>query len=182
MKVIAFAEMRRVVSLKQTDVSEVRTASGALMIKAVPTSETWSTSTRLQGAMSQKSVIFIILDCRGMRWRENGGSCTMRNFVIFTHPQISLGKSSQGEWGGRGMWHAWERREKCTRLWRESLKERDRFEDQGVGGKIWSEWSLGRLPWGGCGLDSNGSGQGPVVGFCECGDEPPGSCATELVS
>jgi hypothetical protein len=39
MKVIAFTEMRRVVSLKQTDVSEVRTASGAL-IKAVPTSET----------------------------------------------------------------------------------------------------------------------------------------------
>jgi hypothetical protein len=25
------------------------------------------------------------------------GSCTMRNFIICTHPQISLGKSSQGE-------------------------------------------------------------------------------------
>jgi hypothetical protein len=33
-----------------------------------------------------------------------------------------------------------------------------------------------------CGLDSTGSGQGPVVGCCECGDEPSGSCATELVS
>jgi hypothetical protein len=32
---------------------------------------------------------------------ENGGSCTMRNFIICTHPQISLGKSSQGnEVGG----------------------------------------------------------------------------------
>jgi hypothetical protein len=32
------------------------------------------------------------------------------------------------------------------------------------------------------GLDSTGSGQGPVAGCCECGDEPSGSCATELVS
>jgi hypothetical protein len=30
-------------------------------------------------------------------------------------------------------------------------------------------------------MDSTGSGQGPVVGCCECGDEPSGSCATELV-
>jgi hypothetical protein len=37
------------------------------------------------------------------------------------------------------------------------------------------------LVWG-CGLDSTGSGQGPVTGCCECGDEPSGSCATELVS
>jgi hypothetical protein len=35
--------------------------------------------------------------------------------------------------------------------------------------------------WG-CELDSTGSGQGPVAGCCECGDEPSGSCATELVS
>jgi hypothetical protein len=34
---------------------------------------------------------------------------------------------------------------------------------------------------GGCGLDSVVSGQGPVAGCCECGDEPSGSCATELV-
>jgi hypothetical protein len=34
---------------------------------------------------------------------------------------------------------------------------------------------------GGCGLDSTGSGQGPVAGCCECGVEPSGSCATELV-
>jgi hypothetical protein len=32
------------------------------------------------------------------------------------------------------------------------------------------------------GLDSTGSGQGPVAGCCECGDEPSGSCATELVN
>jgi hypothetical protein len=32
----------------------------------------------------------------------------------------------------------------------------------------------------GCGLDSTGSGQGPVAGCCECGDEPSGFFATEL--
>jgi hypothetical protein len=35
--------------------------------------------------------------------------------------------------------------------------------------------------WGGRGLDSTVSGQGLVAGCCECGDEPSGSCATELV-
>jgi hypothetical protein len=41
------------------------------------------------------------------------------------------------------MWHAWERKEKCTRFWWESQKERDHSEDQGVGGKMGSEWILG---------------------------------------
>jgi hypothetical protein len=48
------------------------------------------------------------------------------------------------------MWHAWERRENYTRFWWESPKERDHLEDQGVGGKMGSEWILGRLAWGGC--------------------------------
>jgi hypothetical protein len=89
------------------------------------------------------------LDLRGMRWRENEGTYTMRNFIICTHPQISLGRSSQGEWGGRGMWHTWGRREKCTRFWWDSTKERDHWEDQGVGGKMGREWFLRRLAWGG---------------------------------
>jgi hypothetical protein len=38
---------------------------------------------------------------------------------------------------------------------------------------------LGRLAWG-CGLDSIVSGQGPVAGCYECGDEPSSSCATEV--
>jgi hypothetical protein len=37
------------------------------------------------------------------------------------------------------------------------------------------------LAWG-CGLDSTGPGKGWVAGRCECGDEPSGSCTTELVS
>jgi hypothetical protein len=38
---------------------------------------------------------------------------------------------------------------------------------------------LREIGLGVCGLDSSGSGQGPVAGCCECGDEPSGSCATE---
>jgi hypothetical protein len=60
------------------------------------------------------------------------------------------------------MWHAWERREKCTKFWWESPKEGDHPIDQGVGGKKGSEWILGKLSWG-CELDSTGSGQGPVA-------------------
>jgi hypothetical protein len=41
---------------------------------------------------------------------------------------------------------------------------------------------LRELGLGGRGLDSTGSGQGPAAGCCDCGDEPSGSCATELVS
>jgi hypothetical protein len=46
------------------------------------------------------------------------------------------------------MWHAWERREKCTRFWWESPREGDYLEDQGVGRKMGPEWILGRLAWG----------------------------------
>jgi hypothetical protein len=31
-------------------------------------------------------------------------------------------------------------------------------------------------------VDSPGSGQGPLAGSCECGDEPLGSGTTELVN
>jgi hypothetical protein len=68
-----------------------------------------------------------------------------------------------------------------ARFWWESPKERDHLEDQGVGGKMGSEWILGILAWG-CGLNSTGSGQGPVAGCCECGDELSVFFATELVS
>jgi hypothetical protein len=79
------------------------------------------------------------------------------------------------------MWHAWERREKCTRFLWKIPKEKDRLKHHSVDGKMGLEWMLGKLA-GGCGLESTGSGQGPVAGYCECGDEPSGSCATELVS
>jgi len=46
------------------------------------------------------------------------------------------------------MWHAWERREKCTRFWWESPKERDHLEDQGVGIRMdLREIGLGGVDW-----------------------------------
>jgi hypothetical protein len=46
------------------------------------------------------------------------------------------------------MWHAWGRREKCTTFWWEIQKERNHFEEQDEGGKMGSEWILGRLAAG----------------------------------
>jgi hypothetical protein len=37
---------------------------------------------------------------------------------------------------------------KLYKIWRENPKERDRSEDEGVGGRMESEWILGRLAWG----------------------------------
>jgi hypothetical protein len=42
---------------------------------------------------------------------------------------------------------------------------------------------LGEIGWGGGGgVESPGSGEGPLAGSCECGDEPSRSGAMELVS
>jgi hypothetical protein len=52
-------------------------------------------------------------------------------------------------------------------------RPRHRWED-GIKMDLWE------IGWGG-GVDSPGSGQGPLAGCCECGDEPSGSGATDLV-
>jgi hypothetical protein len=47
------------------------------------------------------------------------------------------------------MWHAWERRGMCTRFdGKARRKERDHLGDQGVDGRMGSEWILGRLAGG----------------------------------
>jgi hypothetical protein len=81
----------------------------------------------------------------------------MRSFIFCTHPQISLSGSSQGEGGGRDVWHAWERKGICTEFWWESLKEGDHSEDRRVDRRMESEWILSRLA-GVCGVDPVGSG------------------------
>jgi hypothetical protein len=43
-------------------------------------------------------------------------SCTVRSVIFCTPPQILLGRSNQGGWGGWDMWHALDRRGKCTRV------------------------------------------------------------------
>jgi hypothetical protein len=61
--------------------------------------ETWSLTLREENKLRvfENRVLRRIFGPKGMRGRENGGSCTMRSFIICTHPQISLGRSSQGE-------------------------------------------------------------------------------------
>jgi hypothetical protein len=56
------------------------------------------------------------------------------------------------------MWHAWESRGKFKRLWWESPKERGHLKDQGIDGRMGSEWVFERLLGGGVGVDSVGSG------------------------
>jgi hypothetical protein len=68
--------------------------------------------------------------------------------LLFTHQQVLLGRSNQGEWGGQGMWHARERGETCTWFWWESPKEKDHLKDQGVDGRMGSKWTLRRLVGG----------------------------------
>jgi hypothetical protein len=46
------------------------------------------------------------------------------------------------------MWHAWKRGEKGKKIWWEIPKERDHSEDEGVEGRMGSEWILGRLVGG----------------------------------
>jgi hypothetical protein len=61
-----------------------------------------------------------------------------------------------------------------TGFWLGGLKVRDHWEDLGVGERITLSWTLGvRDRWGE--LSSAGSGQSPVAGFCEHGDESSGS-------
>jgi hypothetical protein len=47
------------------------------------------------------------------------------------------------------MWHAQEKREKCTRVWWENPKKRDYSEEQDIDRRMGSEWILGKLV---CGL------------------------------
>jgi hypothetical protein len=46
------------------------------------------------------------------------------------------------------MWHAWERTEKCTKLWRKSRRTETNSEDRGANERMVLEWFLGRLASG----------------------------------
>jgi hypothetical protein len=79
------------------------------------------------------------------------------------------------------MWQGWERRVYKVLMGKPEGKRplgspRCRWED----GKMGSEWILGRLAWG-VWIAFDCLRTGTVAGCCQCGDEPSGSCVTELL-
>jgi hypothetical protein len=96
----------------------------------------------------------------------------MRSLIFFTLLQMTLGRAKQeGEAGGACCRHGGG--EKCVLgFWLERMKERNHSEDQGVDG---IRMVLGEIGWG-CGVDSI-----DLTDYCDCGDEPYGSEATDLV-
>jgi hypothetical protein len=46
------------------------------------------------------------------------------------------------------MWHACERRETCKGFWWASQKKEEHLQDQGVDGRMGSNWTLVRFVWG----------------------------------
>jgi hypothetical protein len=78
------------------------------------------------------------------------------------------------------MWHAWERK-----LYKVLLGKSEGKRPLGRPRRRWEDrirMDLREIGLGRCGLDSTGSGQVHVTSCCECGDEPLGYCAKELVS
>jgi hypothetical protein len=61
--------------------------------------ETWSLALREEHRLRvfENRVLRRIFGPKRDEVTENGVSYTVRNFIICIHPQISLGKSSQGE-------------------------------------------------------------------------------------
>jgi hypothetical protein len=80
-------------------------------------------------------------------------------------------KSRRMRWAGHVAHMGDVRNTKCSS---QNLKGRDHAEDLGVDGRIILERIMENRV-GEYGLDSSGSGCGPVAGCCEHGNEPSGS-------
>jgi hypothetical protein len=77
--------------------------------------------------------------------REREGLLHEELHILYSSPNIIRQiKSRRMRWARRGT-HG---REKFTGVWWECQKERDHSEDQGVDGKMISEWIIGKLPGG----------------------------------
>jgi hypothetical protein len=74
-----------------------------------------------------------------------------------------------------GTCSTYRRDEMRTVFWLESLKERDHSEGLRIDWEDNIRMDLREIRWGRCGLDSSGSGYGPVAGSCEHSNELTGS-------
>jgi hypothetical protein len=54
---------------------------------------------------------------------------------LYSSPDV-IRQIKSWEWGGRGMWNAWERGETCRGFWCESPKGKDHLKDQGIVGRM----------------------------------------------
>jgi hypothetical protein len=95
-------------------------------------------------------------------WRK---LCNEELNDLYSSPNIvRIIKLRRIRWVGR-------RGEAYTGLWKGKLRERDYFEDPGIGGRIILRWIFRKWDVG----IWAGLGQGQVVGTCECDNEPSGS-------
>jgi hypothetical protein len=100
-------------------------------------------------------------------------SASRKERLHCTNLRILLGWSNQ--WGKDGeacSLHG--RDEKCIQIMFGNLKGREHSEVLVVDRKVILEWTFGKM-LGAFGLESSGSGQGPVTGCCEHGNESSGS-------
>jgi hypothetical protein len=67
-------------------------------------------------------------------------------------------KSRRMRWAGQDMWRVWGRKEGCTGCWWENLRERGRWGDPDVDGRIILRWIIRKLEWVAWGLDGVSSG------------------------
>jgi hypothetical protein len=143
--------------------------------------ETWSLTLREVHRLSvfENSVLRRIFgptrDEVTAEWRKlNNGE--LHNF--YSSPNIVRQiKSRKMRWAG----HVARMGGTCTGFFGKTQRKKQ-LESPRRRGKEGIKMDLGEIGLGGCGVDSPGSGYGALAGSCECGDEPSGSGATELVS
>jgi hypothetical protein len=73
-----------------------------------------------------------------------GRRCTVKSFMICTHPQISLGRPSQGGLYGRCTWHAWERTENIQGFGRKARRKETSWKTEAYGIRM----GTGETGWG----------------------------------
>jgi hypothetical protein len=106
-----------------------------------------------------------------MKWQEDVENCTVRSSIICIFHQIVLGDRIKYEMGR--VCSTWGEMRNAYRVLVRKPEGRSRFRRPGHKWKDNIKMDLRKLGLD-CGLDSSGSGQGPVAGSCEHSNEPSG--------